>query len=286
MIDTFITQSYLHQLISRVLEEDLGAGDHSTLSCIPNDQQGRAVLMVKESGVIAGIDLIKEIYKSYDNALQIKVFAEDGAEVSKGEIILEVEGSARTILSTERVVLNSLQRMSGVATLTRSFVKLTKGYKAKILDTRKTMPGLRLIDKWAVNIGGGVNHRIGLFDMIMLKDNHIDFAGGITQAVERAKFYLEEIGKSLKIEVETRNLDEVKEALHCGADVIMLDNMSIENMRMAVEWVDGRVPVEASGNVHAGNVRDIAATGVDYISIGSLTHSSKCLDMSLKAKLC
>jgi nicotinate-nucleotide pyrophosphorylase (carboxylating) len=285
VIAEYISQAYLHQLISQILKEDLGDGDHSTLSCISENQRGMATLFVKDTGVIAGLDLVKQIYKVYGTEIELEIFAEDGSEVKNGEVVLEAKGSARTILSTERIVLNCLQRMSGVATLTRSFVKQIEGCDAKILDTRKTMPGLRLLDKWAVNIGGGVNHRIGLFDMIMLKDNHIDYAGGITRAVERAKSYLKETGRSLKIEVETRNLEEVKEALYCGADVIMLDNMSIEQMRMAVEWVDKRVPLEASGNVHLGNVRDIAATGIDYISIGSLTHSAKFLDMSLKAKL-
>ncbi|MCC5931793.1 MAG: carboxylating nicotinate-nucleotide diphosphorylase [Cyclobacteriaceae bacterium] len=285
MIPEFITKPYLRQLISRVLEEDLGDGDHSTLSCIPDNQRGLASLMIKDSGIIAGLALVREIYKLYDNDLQLNIFTEDGAEVKNGDVVMQVEGYAHTILSTERVVLNCLQRMSGVATLTRDFVTRTEGYKVKILDTRKTMPGLRHLDKWAVAIGGGENHRIGLYDMIMLKDNHIDFAGGITLAVERAQSYLKKTGKSLKIEVETRNLEEVKEALHCGADIIMLDNMSIEEMQLAVDWVAERVPLEASGNVHIGNVRAIAATGVDFISVGSLTHSAKSLDMSLKAKL-
>lgn len=283
MIGDYITEEYLNQFIAQAFKEDLGDGDHSTLSTIGEDQQGSARLIFKEDGVVAGVFLAKAIFLRYDPQLQLEIEVEDGQQVQKGQTGLVVAGNIRSILSTERIVLNCLQRLSGIATYTQKLVKLVEGTRAELLDTRKTTPGWRALEKWAVKMGGGSNHRFGLFDMIMLKDNHIDYAGGIAKAVSSAKSYLKEKGKKLEIEVETRNIKEVEEALAADVDVIMLDNMSPAEMKVAVERVAGRVKTEASGGIIETTLREYAETGVDYISIGALTHSVKSLDISLKA---
>ncbi|TNE54236.1 MAG: carboxylating nicotinate-nucleotide diphosphorylase [Bacteroidetes bacterium] len=272
------------ELIRRALEEDLGDGDHSSLACVPENAKGKATLYIKDDGVLAGVELACEIFKFYDPDLQVDVFIQDGARVKKGDVALEVRGAAQSILSTERLVLNFMQRMSGIATQTRELVDLTEGSKTQILDTRKTTPGLRLIEKWAVRIGGAMNHRMGLYDMIMLKDNHIDFAGGIAQAIERTRNYLKENSRDLKIEIEVRNEEELKEVLEIGGvDRIMLDNFSPERISKALEYIPESYEVEASGGITRETLKSYAATGVDFISIGALTHSFQSLDMSLKA---
>ncbi len=283
MIGEYITKEYLDLFILQALGEDLGDGDHSTLATIGEVQEGAARLIFKEEGVVVGIALAKEIYRRFDPSLELDVQVADGQHVKKGDIGFVVRGKVRSILSTERIVLNCLQRLSGVATYTRRLVEMVEGTGAKILDTRKTTPGWRPLEKWAVKMGGGVNHRFGLFDMIMLKDNHIDYAGGIAPAVQSARSYLKSTNRDLKIEVETRNLDEVREALDVGADIIMFDNMTPENMKEAVKLVGGKVPTEASGGITEDTLRGYAETGVDFISIGALTHSIKSLDISLKA---
>ena len=283
MIGEYITKEYLDLFILQALGEDLGDGDHSTLATIGEAQEGAARLIFKEEGVVVGIALAKEIYRRFDPSLELDVQVADGQHVKKGDIGFVVRGKVRSILSTERIVLNCLQRLSGVATYTHRLVEMVEGTGAKILDTRKTTPGWRPLEKWAVKMGGGVNHRFGLFDMIMLKDNHIDYAGGITPAVQSARSYLKSTNRDLKIEVETRNLDEVREALDAGADIIMFDNMTPENMKEAVKLVGGKVPTEASGGITEDTLRGYAETGVDFISIGALTHSIKSLDISLKA---
>ena len=283
MIGEYITKEYLDLFILQALGEDLGDGDHSTLATIGEAQEGAARLIFKEEGVVVGIALAKEIYRRFDPSLELDVQVADGQHVKKGDIGFVVRGKVRSILSTERIVLNCLQRLSGVATYTHKLVEMVEGTGTKILDTRKTTPGWRPLEKWAVKMGGGVNHRFGLFDMIMLKDNHIDYAGGITPAVQSARSYLKSTNRDLKIEVETRNLDEVREALDAGADIIMFDNMTPENMKEAVKLVGGKVPTEASGGITEDTLRGYAETGVDFISIGALTHSIKSLDISLKA---
>ena len=283
MIGEYITKEYLDLFVLQALGEDLGDGDHSTLATIGEAQQGAARLIFKEEGVVVGMALAKEIYRRFDPSLELDVRVADGQHVKKGDIGFVVRGKVRSILSTERIVLNCLQRLSGIATYTHRLVEMVEGTGAKILDTRKTTPGWRPLEKWAVKMGGGVNHRFGLFDMIMLKDNHIDYAGGITPAVHSARSYLKATSKNLKIEVETRNLDEVREALEAGADIIMFDNMTPADMKEAVKLVGGKVPTEASGGITEGTLRGYAETGVDFISIGALTHSIKSLDISLKA---
>lgn len=272
------------QLISLWFAEDIGDGDHSTLSCIPATARGKSRLIVKEKGVLAGVEVACEIFKSFDPELQITVFIPDGTEVNPGDIAFEVEGRIQSLLQTERLMLNIMQRMSGVATRTRHYVKALEGTKTRVLDTRKTTPGLRLLEKEAVKIGGGVNHRIGLYDMIMLKDNHVDFAGGIPQAIQRANDYIKANGKKLKIEIEVRNFDELNQVLTFGGvDRIMLDNFSPADTRKAVEIIAGRVETESSGGITFDTLRAYAECGVDYISVGALTHSVKSLDLSFKA---
>ena len=274
----------IDDLIKLAFAEDIGDGDHTTLCCIPATEMGKSQLIIKEDGVWAGVEMARRVNKAFDPELKMTVFIEDGAEVKKGDIAFVVEGKVQSLLQTERLMLNIMQRMSGIATTTRKYVKRLEGTKTHVLDTRKTTPGMRMIEKEAVRIGGGMNHRIGLFDMILLKDNHVDFAGGISKAITRAQEYLKEKGKNLKIEIEVRNFDELEEALQTGGiDRIMLDNFSIENTKEAVRRVAGRVELESSGGITFDTLRDYAECGVDYISVGALTHSVKSLDMSFKA---
>lgn len=276
------------ELIDKLIElsfaEDIGDGDHTTLSSIPSEAAGKAKLLIKENGILAGVDIAKEVFNRFDSSLTFNQILNDGDEVKVGDIAFTVEGKVQSLLQTERLVLNIMQRMSGIATTTRKYVKLLEGTKTKVLDTRKTTPGMRMLEKQAVKIGGGVNHRIGLFDMILLKDNHVDFAGGIENAIRGAQKYLKEKNKQLKIEIEVRNFDELNQALEVGSiDRIMLDNFSVENTRKAVELVGGRVELESSGGITIDTIRSYAKCGVDYVSVGALTHSVKSLDMSLKA---
>ena len=272
------------QLISLWFAEDIGDGDHTTLSCIPASARGKSRLIIKENGVLAGVSVAREIFLSFDPELKMTVFINDGAEVKVGDIAFEVEGKIQSLLQTERLMLNIMQRMSGIASRTREYVKALEGTKTRVLDTRKTTPGLRLLEKEAVKIGGGVNHRIGLYDMILLKDNHVDFAGGIEKAIHRTKEYLKEKNKSLKIEIEVRNFDEIAQVMAIGGvDRIMLDNFSPENTRTAVEIIDGKYETESSGGITFDTLKEYAACGVDFISVGALTHSVKSLDMSFKA---
>ena len=264
--------------------EDIGDGDHTTLSSIPEDAMGENILIIKEDGVLAGVEMAKRIFAHFDKELAVEVLIEDGAEVKKGDVAMRVAGKVRSLLQTERLMLNVMQRMSGIATMTRKYVKQLEGTNTRVLDTRKTTPGMRIMEKEAVKIGGGVNHRIGLFDMILLKDNHVDFAGGIKQAIERAKEYCREKGKDLKIEIEVRNFDELQQVLDLGGvDRIMFDNFDTTATRKAVEMVAGRFETESSGGITFDTLRDYALCGVDFISVGALTHSVKGLDMSFKA---
>ena len=274
----------LEQDIKHWLAEDIGDGDHTTLCCIPTDAIGRSRLIVKDTGIIAGIEVAKKVFEIFDKELSITQYMHDGDEVKPKDIAFEVEGKVRSLLQTERLMLNIMQRMSGIATRTREYVKLLEGTRTRILDTRKTTPGLRMLEKEAVLIGGGCNHRIGLYDMILLKDNHIDFAGGISQAIDRANKYLKDNNKNLKIEIEVRNFDELNEVLASGnVNRIMLDNFSVADTRKAVEIIGGRFETESSGGITETTIREYALAGVDYISVGALTHSIKSLDMSFKA---
>lgn len=280
----YITSQFLKQFIASSLAEDIGDGDHSTLASIPAAASSRAKLLVKDDGVLAGVDLAQTIFHQFDSSLQLDIKLRDGVSIKKGDVAFTVEGSARSILTTERLVLNCMQRMSGIATLTRQLTELVKGTKAVLLDTRKTTPNFRLLEKWAVVIGGGQNHRIGLYDMIMLKDNHIDMAGGMEQAIIQTKEYLRASKRDLKIEVETRSLKEVEEVIRIGGvDIIMLDNMAVDEMKKAVWLINGRYKTEASGGITSETIRKVAESGVDFISVGALTHSVKSLDLSLKA---
>lgn len=279
----YVTDKALKEFIKLALAEDIQDGDHSTLATIPKDLQQKAKLLVKEDCILAGVEMAEMIFKTFDKNLEVEVFIRDGENAKKGDIAFYVEGSARSILSTERLVLNCMQRMSGIATLTHDWDSRLVGTKTKLLDTRKTTPNFRICEKWAVAIGGGTNHRYGLYDMIMLKDNHIDYNGSITNAVKMAKDYVKTQKKKLKIEVETRNLEEVEEAVKAGADRIMLDNMDVPTMKKAVELINGRCESEASGGITREVLKDVAATGVDYISAGALTHSAHNVDLSLKA---
>jgi len=272
------------QFISLWFAEDIGDGDHTTLSSIPADAIGTSRLIIKEEGVIAGVEVAKEIFHAFDPELKMEVYIQDGTEVKPGDVAFEVTGKIQSLLQTERLMLNIMQRMSGVATTTRRYAKALEGTKTHVLDTRKTTPGLRLLEKEAVKIGGGMNHRIGLFDMILLKDNHVDFAGGINKAIDRAHAYLKEKGKDLKIEIEVRNFDELNQVLqHGGVNRIMLDNFTPENTKKAVEMIAGRYETESSGGITYDTLRTYAECGVDFISVGALTHSIKSLDMSFKA---
>ena len=280
----YVTKERLQHFITEAFREDVGDGDHSTLGSVPKDLQDDAQLLVKEDCVLAGVELAVEIFKFFDPKLQIEILMGDGQLAKKGDVAFRVKGSARSILTSERLVLNCMQRMSGIATTAREMVEAVAGTSVKILDTRKTTPNFRMCEKWAVAIGGATNHRYGLYDMVMLKDNHNDYAGGITKAVESVKTYLDHYYLHLKIEVETRNLDEVKEALATKAvDIIMLDNMSFDEMREAVKWINGRCQTEASGGITLETIRKVAETGVDFISSGAIIHSAPNKDLSLKA---
>lgn len=274
----------IKEIIANALKEDIGAGDHSTLSCVPSDAKGKAKLLIKESGVLAGVELAKQIFNQFDPSLIFVEKIKDGEMVKPGDIAFTVEGSSRSILTTERLVLNFMQRMSGIATHTNRIVTLLEGTNTKVLDTRKTTPGVRYMEKWAVKIGGGENHRFALYDMIMLKDNHIDYAGGIEKAIGRTKDYLKENNLDLKIEVEVRNEDELKEVIRVGGiHRIMLDNFTPERIKNALPLIPEGYETEASGGITEETIRSFAETGVDYISVGALTHHVDSLDMSLKA---
>lgn len=270
-------------LLTLAFAEDVGDGDHTTLSTIPADAMGRQRLIVKEEGVLAGVDVARQVFAKFDPSLKMTVYINDGARVKPGDVAFVVEGPVRSLLQTERTMLNIMQRMSGIATTTARYQDRLKGLKTKVLDTRKTTPGMRMLEKEAVKIGGGHNHRIGLFDMILIKDNHVDFAGGITNAVNRAREYCREKGKDLKIEVEVRDTAEILEALALNVDRIMLDNFTPERTREAVKLIDGRAEIESSGGITIDTLREYGECGVDFISVGALTHSVKGLDMSFKA---
>jgi nicotinate-nucleotide pyrophosphorylase (carboxylating) len=274
----------IQSIIQTALREDIGDGDHSSLACIPAEAVGVAKLLVKDTGILAGVDLARLVCETYDPTLQFEEFLHDGDAVTPGQIAFYIRGKAQSILAVERTLLNFMQRMSGIATVTNQLVKLLDGTSTRLLDTRKTTPGIRYMEKWAVRIGGGVNHRFALYDMIMLKDNHVDFAGGIQQAIERTQAYLKATGKELKVEIEVRNLDELEQVLAIGkVDRIMLDNFTPELLREAVQRIGGRFETEASGGITKETLRSFAETGVDFISVGALTHSFKSLDLSLKA---
>ncbi|CAH0145596.1 carboxylating nicotinate-nucleotide diphosphorylase [Chryseobacterium sp. WG14] len=280
---SYVTDKALKTFIKNALEEDIQDGDHSTLSTIPQDLKQSAKLLVKQDCILAGVELAEFIFKTFDKDLKVEIFLKDGDAAKVGDIALIVTGSARSILSTERLILNCMQRMSGIATLTHDWDSRLVGTKTKLLDTRKTTPNFRICEKWAVAIGGGTNHRYGLYDMIMLKDNHIDYNGSITNAVKMAKDYIKKTKKKLKIEVETRNLKEVQEAIKAKVDRIMLDNMNVEMMKQAVEMINGSCESEASGGITRDMLKEIASTGVTFISAGALTHSAENIDLSLKA---
>lgn len=274
----------IDELIKLAFAEDIGEGDHTTLCCIPAEAEGAQKLLVKEAGVLAGVEIARRIFNTFDPTLEMEVFIHDGAEVKPGDVAFIVRGKVRSLLQTERLMLNVMQRMSGIATVTRKYADRLQGLKTKVLDTRKTTPGMRMLEKEAVKIGGGVNHRIGLFDMILLKDNHVDFAGGITNAIKRANEYCKANKKDLKIEIEVRSLDELEEVMACGGvDRIMLDNFTPELTRKAVERIGGKYETESSGGITFDTLRTYAECGVDYISVGALTHSVKGLDLSFKA---
>ena len=278
----------VNELIDRLIDlsfaEDIGDGDHTTLCCIPEDAMGKSHLLIKEDGILAGVEIAKEVFARFDPTMVVEVLINDGAKVHRGDIAMVVTGKVRSLLQTERLMLNIMQRMSGIATMTHRYVERIEGTGAHVLDTRKTTPGMRMLEKMAVKIGGGVNHRIGLFDMILLKDNHIDFAGGISNAINRCHAYLKEHNLDLKIEIEVRNFDELNQVLECGGvNRIMLDNFTVADTKKAVELINHRYEVESSGNITLDTIRSYAEQGVDYVSVGALTHSVKGLDMSFKA---
>lgn len=276
-------EQLIDDLLTLAFAEDVGDGDHTTLSTIPDSETGKQRLIVKEEGILAGVEIAAKVFEKFDPELKMTVFIGDGAHVKPGDVAFEVEGKVRSLLQTERIMLNIMQRMSGIATQTDRYQQRLEWLKTKVLDTRKTTPGMRMLEKEAVRIGGGCNHRIGLFDMILIKDNHVDFAGGITQAVQAAKDYCKANGKDLKIEVEVRNTAEIEEALAAGVDRIMLDNFTPERTREAVKLINGRTEVESSGGITLDTLRQYGECGVDFISVGALTHSVKGLDMSFKA---
>lgn len=272
------------RLIALSFAEDIGDGDHTTLCCIPENAIGKSRLIIKEDGILAGVEVAKRVFAKFDSSMQVDVKMGDGSKVKKGDVAMIVTGKIRSLLQTERLMLNIMQRMSGIATMTNRYVELLKGTKTHVLDTRKTTPGMRMLEKQAVKIGGGVNHRIGLFDMILLKDNHVDFSGGINNAISRCHEYLKEKGLNLKIEIEVRSFDEIRQVIECGGvDRIMLDNFSVEDTRKAVEMIAGKYETESSGGITFDTIRSYAECGVDYVSVGALTHSVKGLDMSFKA---
>ena len=278
----------VNELIDRLIDlsfaEDIGDGDHTTLCCIPEDAMGKSHLLIKEDGILAGVEIAKEVFARFDPTMVVEVLINDGAKVHRGDIAMVVTGKVRSLLQTERLMLNIMQRMSGIATMTHRYVERIEGTGAHVLDTRKTTPGMRMLEKMAVKIGGGVNHRIGLFDMILLKDNHVDFAGGISNAINRCYAYLKERNLDLKIEIEVRNFDELNQVLECGGvNRIMLDNFTVADTKKAVDLINHRYEVESSGNITLDTIRSYAEQGVDYVSVGALTHSVKGLDMSFKA---
>ena len=274
----------LRRLIESAYLEDVGKGDHTSLACIPANAEGKARLLVKQAGILAGVEIAAEVFRFFDPDISLDIYIGDGQRVQPGDVAFIAKGKSRSLLTSERTVLNFMQRMSGIATETRRYAEAVKQYKAKILDTRKTTPGMRLIEKEAVRLGGGVNHRIGLYDMIMIKDNHVDFSGGISQAISRVHQYLSENNLNLKIEIEVRNFEELSQVLSTGGiHRIMLDNFSVGNTRLAVEQIAGRYETESSGGIGLHNVSEYAAAGVDFISIGALTHHISSLDLSLKA---
>jgi len=279
-----LDKELVDQFIINSLAEDVGDGDHTSLATIVAGTQGKAKLIVKDEGILAGVELAAEIFRLVDANLKTTIFLNDGAKVKYSDIAFEVEGDAQSILKAERLVLNCMQRMSGIATKTREIVDLLEGTNTKVLDTRKTTPGMRYLEKWAVRIGGGTNHRFGLYDMILIKDNHVDYSGGIREAIENAQEYIAKQNKKLAIEIEVRNLDELDEVLQTGGiNRILLDNFKFNDLREAVNIIEGRYITEASGGITIDNIREYAACGVDYISVGALTHSVKSLDLSLKA---
>ena len=277
-------EQLIDELIDLAFAEDIGDGDHTTLCCIPDTAMGKSRLLIKEPGILAGVEIARKIFHRFDPDLKMTVYIEDGTAVKPGDVAFVVEGRVQSLLQTERLMLNVMQRMSGIATMTHRYVKKLEGLHTRILDTRKTTPGMRMLEKEAVKIGGGVNHRIGLFDMILLKDNHVDFAGGIENAISRCHDYLKAKGKDLKIEIEVRNLDELKEVMRVGGvDRIMLDNFSPELTREAVKIVGGKYEIESSGGITFDTIRDYAESGVDFVSVGAVSYSVKGLDMSFKA---
>ena len=285
MLPSYLSKAQVNKFIKNALKEDVGDGDHTSNGSIPADDQSKANLLVKESGIIAGIELSKSIFENIDPSLQVEYLVKDGDAVSNGEIGFHLQGNTRNILKAERLVLNCLQRMSGIATYTFRLTQLIKGTNARLLDTRKTTPNFRAMEKWAVMIGGGFNHRFGLFDMILLKDNHIDYAGGVENAITSTKKYLQENNLELDVEIEVRNMMELEEVIETGSvKRVLLDNMLPSDMKSAIRLIDGKMETEASGGINEENIREIAETGVDYISIGALTHSYKSLDISLKAE--
>ncbi|MCO5234185.1 MAG: carboxylating nicotinate-nucleotide diphosphorylase [Chitinophagales bacterium] len=280
----FIDHPDLKRFIQFALDEDIKDGDHTSLACIPKEASGHANLLIKEDGILCGLPVAIAVFAEVDTSLEMDIFMDEGDAIKKGDVVFKVSGSAISILTAERLVLNCMQRMSGIATLTNKYVKAIQGTHAQVIDTRKTTPGIRFLEKYAVTIGGGANHRFGLYDMVMIKDNHVDFSGGIAQAIERTHQYLKNKGLQLKIEVETRNIDEVTQVLKAGGiDRIMLDNYTPEEMKSAVQLIDGRYETEASGGIKLDTIRSYAETGVDFISVGALTHSAISLDISLKA---
>ncbi len=277
-------QPYIDELIALAIKEDIGDGDHTSLSCIPEDAKGKMKLLVKQEGILAGVEIAKQIFAKLDPEMKIEVLLKDGTPIKYGDVAFYVEGRVQSLLQAERLVLNLMQHMSGVATQTNKYVKKLDGLKTKVLDTRKTTPGMRALDKLAVKIGGGENHRMGLFDMILLKDNHIDFAGGIENAIRKAQQYLKDTGRNLPIEVETRSLDDIRKAMDVGGiQRIMLDNFNLEDTRKAVEMIGGKYETESSGGINFDTIRAYAECGVDFVSVGALTHQIKSLDLSLKA---
>lgn len=280
----YTEKELVDKLIDLSFAEDIGDGDHTTLCCIPEEARGKSRMIIKEEGILAGVKIAEEVFNRFDSTLKVEILISDGTKVKPGDVAMVVEGSVRSLLQTERLMLNIVQRMSGIATITHKYMELLKGTKAKVLDTRKTTPGMRILEKMAVKIGGGENHRIGLFDMILLKDNHVDFAGGISNAIDRCHEYLKAKSKDLKIEIEVRSIDELNQVLeHGGVNRIMLDNFSVENTRMAVDLIGGKYEIESSGGITLDTIRSYAECGVDYISVGALTHSVKSLDISFKA---
>ena len=280
----YTEKELVDKLIDLSFAEDIGDGDHTTLCCIPEEARGKSRMIIKEEGILAGVKIAEEVFNRFDSTLKVEILINDGTKVKPGDVAMVVEGSVRSLLQTERLMLNIVQRMSGIATITHKYMELLKGTKAKVLDTRKTTPGMRILEKMAVKIGGGENHRIGLFDMILLKDNHVDFAGGISNAIDRCHEYLEAKNKDLKIEIEGRSIDELNQVLeHGGVNRIMLDNFSVEDTRMAVDLIGGKYEIESSGGITLDTIRSYAECGVDYISVGALTHSVKSLDISFKA---